>query len=156
MNEEGPKTPSLDRKLLLRVFLGVAGILLVLGFFLPWVSIGDVANIAGHELVFGDNLPSWQRVALAFCPLLGALSVAVAILGFRWARWFALGVGGVVLGYGLFTVSYLLFKMLSVGLWLVLAGGLLALAAGFLLRPRRRASEPEAEPPKGQDEEEAP
>jgi hypothetical protein len=135
-----------------RGLLGFSGLLLLLGFFLPWVTIGDVANISGLELVIHDNLPSWQRVMLGFCPLVSLVLMAVAGFGVKGARWFGVGAGGCVLGYGLFTIAYIVFNMIDVGIWMVMGGGIIAMVTGLAFRPRKArakktASGPAPEPP---------
>jgi len=131
----------------LRGALTVSGIALLIGFFLPWIDIGDVANINGFELVSGPNLPVWQRYMLAVCPIVGLALVGSGVVGFKGARWVGVGAGSIVLLYGIFTVGYIVFHMLDAGLWIVLAGALVALVSGLVLKPKRlppKASQPQA------------
>ena len=118
--EKPKKVPGQAEPLLLRIGLAMSGLCLLAGFFLPWLMIGSVADISGLELVIGDNLPAAQRYALAFCPLVAVLLTIAGVVGFRGSAYIGIAAGLLVFGYGLFTVAYILFTMIDVGLWLVL------------------------------------
>src|SRR5262245_12320611 len=43
--------PQSAAQLAIRVVLGTSGLLLVIGFFLPWLHFGELTNISGMDLV---------------------------------------------------------------------------------------------------------
>lgn len=128
------RTPPQRRppSMVLRVALALAGLILLSGFFLPWVTIGKVADISGLELVINnENLPSSQRIILALCPLVAVALTLAGVLGFRGSVWVGIIAGAAVLAYALFTIAYILYQMIDVGLWMVLASALIAFAGGI-------------------------
>lgn len=121
-----PRPPSM----VLRVALALAGLVLLSGFFLPWIT-----ETSGFELVINDdNLPSSQRIILALCPLVAVALTLAGVLGFRGSVWVGIIAGAAVLAYALFTIAYLLYQMIDVGLWMVLASALIAFAGGVFAK----------------------
>lgn len=153
----------------LRIALGMAGLMLLVGFFLPWVKIQsraaddrpnevqrELVNYNGFQLASSDDDfiraaagSDTQRQLLWLIPLFGLCLTAVGLLGFRWSGAVAAVLGLLLVGYGIVTVVIMFFQNTAYGLWLVLLGAFLALAAGTFAwvraqRARRPASkEPE-------------
>ncbi|MFK7984565.1 MAG: hypothetical protein AB8I08_00915 [Sandaracinaceae bacterium] len=147
--------------LVLRLLLGAAGLMLVVGFFLPWIRLdavnpqqaaqasGDtVAFVSGLEIaVGGDTLITTATGAtpwavLFLIPLFGAALAAVGFLGNRWSGVIGAVLGLVIVLYGLVTVVMLFFRTTSYGLWVVLGGAFLAVAGGTIAWARRRSAPP--------------
>lgn len=136
--------------LALRIVLGTAGLLLVVGFFLPWVQI-DREMQSGLSLVVEsdpdvrDLVDDTQRWILLVIPVLGAALTAVGFLGLRWSGAVAAGVGFVLIAYGTVTVVLLFFQRTGLGLWLIVGAALLALGAGLFAILRGRQQKPAKE-----------
>lgn len=145
--------------IVLRLVLGVAGLMLVVGFFLPWIRLdavnpqqaaqagGDtVAFVSGLEIaVGGDTLITTAAGAtpwavLFLIPLFGAALAAVGFLGNRWSGVIGALLGLVIVLYGLVTVVMLFFRTTNYGLWVVLGGAFLAVAGGTIAWARRRSA----------------
>lgn len=137
----------------LRILLGTAGLLLVVGFFLPWLRIelpaagGETVllrEISGMNLVT-DGEPTiralvgdTQRWLLLAIPVFGLALTAVGFLGFRWSGIVAAILGLSLVGYGVVTVVLFFFQKTALGLWLILGGTFLAVAAGMFTFLRAR------------------
>lgn len=140
-----PGTPHM----LLRIILGTAGLLLVVGFFLDWIDLPS-ESYSGLELVTSDNRDIRQAVGetrrwiLLVIPVLGVALTAIGFLGLRWAAPIAAGIGLLLIGYGIVTVVALFFQTTAIGLWLIVGAALLALGAGVvaLVRARSARSQP--------------
>ncbi len=129
----------------LRVVLGTAGLLLVVGFFLPWVQI-DRDMRSGLELVVSDDsdvrdmVDDTQRWILLIIPALGAALTAVGFMGLRGAGVVGAAIGFLLMAYGMITVVLLFFQQTGVGLWLIVGATILAVAAGLFAIVRARQS----------------
>jgi O-antigen/teichoic acid export membrane protein len=129
----------------LRVVLGGAGLLLVVGFFLPWFRLPNEDH-SGLSLVFdGDRavremVSETQRWVLLAIPVLGVVLTAVGFMGARWAAVVSIVVGVLLLGYGIVTAITLFFEHTGLGLWLIVGGAFLAIGAGAYGFGRARAA----------------
>ena len=162
-SEEDSSQPS--PHIALRAVLAAAGIMLVVGFFTPWIRLdavnpqqaaqrpsGVVAYVSGLELaVGGDTVVTTATGALPWgvlflIPLFGAALAAVGFMGNRFSGVVGAGLGLLIVGYGLVTIVMLFFRTTSYGLWLVLGGSFLAVAGGMVAwargRNAKRASAP--------------
>lgn len=140
--------------IMLRILLGTAGLLLVVGFFLPWLRIelpgADGAEsvvlqeISGMTLVADDEptiralVGDTQRWLLLAIPVFGLALTAVGFMGFRWSGIVAAVLGLSLVGYGVVTVVLFFFQKTALGLWLILGGTFLAVAAGMFTFLRAR------------------
>ena len=144
--------------LILRIVLGLSGVMLVAGFFLPWIRLEAInpersarlaqteapTFVSGLEIAVGGNTlittvtaaAPWE--VLFLIPLLGAALAAVGFLGNRWSGVIGAALGVLIVGYGLVTVILLFFSTTSYGLWIVLGGAFVAVAAGTLAWVRGR------------------
>lgn len=147
-----PEAPSGAPHLILRIALGAAGLLLLVGFFLPWVGIQsrpraeaptevqrDLMNYSGFELASSDDDfvraaagSDTQRNLLWLIPVFGLALTAVGFLGFRWSGPLGALLGVLLVGYGAVTVVIIFFQNTRLGLWLILGGAFLAVAAGAI------------------------
>lgn len=116
--------------------MGMCGLALVVGFFMPWLDLGGVASISGWDLVKSSHVAWTTRFMLALCPLGGA---ALALAGFgrsRSASGLSLGMGLGVLGYLFFKLAWGFIKTTGFGLWIVIAAAVVAVIAAADRKPR--------------------
>jgi len=121
--------------LLLRGVLGVAGLGLIVGFFMPWLRLGQMAALSGFSmLVTGGEavsaLTGPHRALLFVVPLGGALLCVAAWRGGRLAAWLALIVGAFVVAAGVITPLLVFFDTTGRGMWIAALSALTALAIG--------------------------
>jgi hypothetical protein len=123
-----------DRK---STWMGIAGIALVVGFFMPWIDLGGLVSVSGWDLVRDSHISLGTRVIFALCPILGAALAFAAFGGSRNAAKVSIAAGLGVLGYTGFKIAYTFAKITGWGLWLVLAAGVVALIFGLAARANR-------------------
>ncbi|MGF1467830.1 MAG: hypothetical protein ACFCGT_17055 [Sandaracinaceae bacterium] len=146
----------------LRLALGLAGLCLLVGFFLPWLSLreigvdtGETVEVSGIALVVADSatyrqvMDPGQRYLVLLVPIFGLALTAIGFLGFRFAGPVGFGMGLLLIIYGLVRVIIVFLQTARVGLWLVLLGAFTALVAGLIayirsreLRLKRRRARP--------------
>lgn len=144
---EGPKpgTPHI----VLRIVLGAAGLLLLIGFFFPWLRLegpDDQANlVTGLDVVMaGDPViralvgQDAQRYVLLAIPLFGIALTAVGFLGVRFSGHIASVLGILIVGYGMVMVVIFFFQKTGFGLWMILGGAFIAILAGLITFIRAR------------------
>jgi hypothetical protein len=115
--------------------LGITGLALVVGFFMPWIDVGGLHGVSGWDMVCSEQLSLITRIILALCPLGGAVLALSAFGRSNKAAQLGLAVGAGVLGYTFYKLAYGFIKVTGAGLWMVLAGATVALAIGLLTRP---------------------
>ncbi|MFI5307144.1 MAG: hypothetical protein ACHQ53_07325 [Polyangiales bacterium] len=123
--------------LVARALLIAAGLGLVIGFLLPWFSIGGAASISGLGLLVMrgevvEMMTGPHRVLLFAVPLLGAALLVAGFMGHRIALWIALSAGIVVIGGGVYTLIRLFFDATGMGMWIVVVSALLSLSVALL------------------------
>lgn len=147
-----PQTPA---DWAIRIALGASGLMLLIGFFLPWLHFGALRDVSGLDLVTANHeairhaIPETQRWILLFIPVLGLALTAIGFLGFRWSGIVGAAVGILVIGYGVVTVVTIFFRTTAIGMWLILGGSFLALGIGLfaVLRMRAAKDKPAEEAP---------
>lgn len=112
------------------IALTVAGLTLVVGFFLPWIQIGPVA-ISGFDLVRTGDLSLFHKVLFSLCPILGAGLAMSSLVGGRRTALLAMVAGLGVLGYTGYKVADTFIAITGWGLWLILAAAAIALVIGL-------------------------
>jgi hypothetical protein len=120
-----------------RVLLGVSGLAMLVGFFLPWLKVGTLLTISGFGLVFATGdvvnvISGASRFMLVVVPLLGFLLVLGALLGYRLTQWVALAGATAILGFGLARVLELFVTSTGLGMWLVIFSALSCLIVSLL------------------------
>jgi hypothetical protein len=175
--ETEPKPASPDSKpgaphLVLRIALGLAGLLLLVGFFLPWVKLHsapsddapeqvqrELVNYNGLELASSDDDyiraavgNDTQRQLLWLIPLFGLALTAVGFLGFRWSGAVSAILGLLLVGYGVVTVVIIFFQSTAYGLWLILLGAFMAVTAGTFAWARAHQARKSAKAAKPDEE----
>ncbi|MGE0787668.1 MAG: hypothetical protein AB7S26_18480 [Sandaracinaceae bacterium] len=148
-----PKAVGGQPHIVLRIVLGTAGLSLVIGFFLPWLQLGEGAAVSGMQTVSGMDLvintnpviralvdDDIQRYLLLLVPGFGLALTAVGFLGVRYSGHIAAVLGLLIVLYGVITVIVFFFQKTGVGLWLILVGSILAVAAGTFAWARARSA----------------
>ena len=136
--QAAPRSTSIP----VRAVFVVCGLLLLVGFFMPWFKLGNLLQVSGMGLVFTQGeavgmLSGANRFLLVAVPLLGLLLVVGAGFGLRITPWVAVIGACVILLYGLFTVMQLFVSSTGVGMWLVILASLTALGIGLFGVGRR-------------------
>ena len=122
-----------------------AGLMILVGFFLPWVRIESVPEaIAGWQLgIYTPKLGDAYYAAYAV-PVLGALLAVLAVKKPSWASVLGVASGAAVLGWGVFEAVRFLYTKTFAGLWLSLAGAALMFVGGLITWKRGRSAKKEA------------
>jgi hypothetical protein len=123
--------------LVMRVMLGACGVALIAGFFMRWLTLGDMVSVSGFSLIVTEGemvslLSGAHRVLLFAVPVFGILLVVAGAIGHRFGLWVALITGVTVLGFGMYTVIRLFLESTGAGLWIVIGASLLALALSLI------------------------
>jgi hypothetical protein len=131
--------------MVLRVVLGTAGLLLVVGFFLPWIEWDREVYSGLNLMLDGDPgireaVGETRRWILLAIPALGVALTAIGFLGFRWSAAVAAAIGLLLIGYGIVTVVALFFQTTALGLWLIVGASFLALGGGLIALVRARSA----------------
>jgi hypothetical protein len=120
-----------------RFLLGLAGLSLIVGFFLPWFALGD-ESVSGLTLVTSNSeavrhaVAGTQRWALFAVPGTGLLLSMMGFLRFRWSGEVAAILCFLLLGFGVVTLLYMLLQSTAIGLWMVIGGGLTGFTLGVV------------------------
>lgn len=125
------------RTMVVRVVLALCGLVMFVGFFLPWMELGNVMEASGFQLILGsgemvDRFFGPQRWVLLAVPVLGTLLVIVAVVGHRIVAWIAVLAGLTVLGFGLLRLLTFFFETTGMGVWLIVSAAFVALVGGLL------------------------
>jgi hypothetical protein len=110
----------------------VAGLALVVGFFLPWIDLGIGPRASGLDVVRHATDSGFFRWMVLAVPVLGLAMVLTGATGSRHARVVSLATGFVLVGYGVFKTVHTFFAVSGFGLWLVIAAGCAALVVPLL------------------------
>ncbi|MCA9607066.1 MAG: hypothetical protein KC619_15780 [Myxococcales bacterium] len=143
----GPKPGA--PHIVLRIVLGAAGLLLLIGFFFPWLRLvgpDDQANlVTGLDVVMaGDPVvralvgQDANRYVLLAIPVFGIALTAVGFLGVRYSGHIAAVLGILIVGYGMVMVVIFFFQKTGFGLWMILGGAFIAILAGLITFVRQR------------------
>lgn len=131
---------------LLRGLVLLAGIGLLIGFFLPWLRFGQFAALSGLSLMVSsgtavDALAGPARGFLLLIPACGAALVGCGWIGPRASILAALVAGLAIVAFGLFTLARVFFETVGTGMWIVTASAVLALGAGIAGIARTRGGD---------------
>lgn len=145
--------------IVLRVSIGLAGLSLLVGFFLPWVNSPAAEGVAaashaGYDIAMGQPFETPGQQILWALPALGVLLSATAFMGFRWAGQTAIGIAVAIFGFALYVVLRMFIERTELGLWVVAGGTFIVLLLGviaWMVESRRKASKPLAANPKPAD-----
>lgn len=145
--DEAPKpgTPHIA----LRIILGLSGLLLLVGFFFPWLRLegsdGAANLVTGLDVVMGGDAvvralagQDTQRYLLLLIPGFGVALTAVGFLGIRYSGQIAAVLGILIVGYGMVMMIIFFFQRTGFGLWMILGGAFIAILAGVVTFVRTR------------------
>jgi hypothetical protein len=123
--------------LVMRILLGACGVALIAGFFMRWLTLGDMVSVSGFSLIVTQGemvslLSGSHRFLLFAVPVFGILLVVAGAIGHRFGLWVALVTGVTVLGFGAFTLIRLFIESTGAGLWIVVGASLLALSLSLI------------------------
>lgn len=135
----GDSTPSWSTQAgdqALRGVVSLAGLGLLVGFFLPWLRFGQVAAVSGLSLMVSsgqavDALAGPSRGLLILIPACGAGLIACSAFGPRLSVVAGLTAGIAIFGVGLFTLARVFLETMGSGMWVVAGSALLAVGAGI-------------------------
>jgi hypothetical protein len=139
------RAPNRPAALAMRVVFAVCGMGLLVGFFLPWFTVGELMSVSGLGLVFSDGqmvhmLSGANRFLLFAIPALAVVLVVGAVFGNRVVSFAAVGGGLLILGYGIYTLVRLFLSSTGPGMWLVIFSSVVALAIGLVDVGRRSSA----------------
>lgn len=128
-------------QIVLRVLMGIAGLTLLVGFFLPWFHFGPdlPANFAipalrplsGFDLALRPDLAGTPSGMLWLIPGLGVALAIAAFMGFRYAPQLAVAIGTWCIGYSIYVLLKSFWQHTGAGLWVVAGGVFLVLVFGI-------------------------
>lgn len=119
----------------LRLLQGLSGVGLIIGFFMPWIKLGETVSLSGFSLVLTgglEQLSAPSRGLIFSIPLLGLALLATAIKGFRGLGWAGLATGILIGLVGVYTLISAFLDSTGAGMWLVSGAALLAMGTGAL------------------------
>ncbi|MBI2391679.1 MAG: hypothetical protein HYV09_18970 [Deltaproteobacteria bacterium] len=120
-----------------RTLLLVTGAALLVGFFLPWVDLGFGPTISGFAVARHAPSGALLQMMLWLVPIGGLAMIVTAATGSRHARLTSVLVGLGLVGYAVVKTVHAFFATTGLGLWLVIAASVGALAVPLLTRPER-------------------
>lgn len=143
--DPGPSWSAQAGDQALRVVVLLAGLGLLVGFFLPWLRFGEFAAVSGLSLMVSsgsavDALTGPSRGLLIMVPACGAGLVACSAFGPRASVIAALAAGIAISCFGLFTLARVFLETMGSGMWIVSGSALLAVGAGIAGIAGRRSA----------------
>ena len=131
-----PAKPSVA-PIWLRILQGLSGVGLIVGFFLPWIKLGELVSLSGFSLVLAggeavEQLSAPSRGLIFSIPLIGLALLATSIKGFRGLAWAGMATGILIVLVGLYTLISAFLDSTGAGMWLVSGCALLSLGTGAL------------------------
>jgi len=127
------------QKLDARTWMGLAGAMLIVGFFLPWIDPGGFGTASGLDMVRADFGWSFARLMLLAIPFAGAGLLAAAVTRSPHAKRISVGIGLAFIGYGVYKTVQAFFAITGIGLWITIAAALLAIAVPLLAKQKSKA-----------------
>jgi hypothetical protein len=123
--------------LFMRFLFALCGLGLVAGFFMRWMTIGQILSVSGFTLMMtqGDAvalLSGGNRWLLFVVPVFGVLLLLGAFTGRRFALWAGLLAGVFVLGFGFYAVVRAFFQTTGLGMWVVVASAFMAFGLSLI------------------------
>jgi hypothetical protein len=120
-----------------RSLLAVAGMVLLIGFFMPWLQLGSMMQLSGFTLWTASGeavevISGPRRVLLFMVPLSGVALIAAAYVGHRVSVWTALVASALLLAYGGYTIVRLFLESTGLGMWMVVGAAMLAFAVALI------------------------
>jgi hypothetical protein len=128
-----------------RVVFGLCGAALLVGFFMPWFSVGQFLSMSGFGLVFTSGqlvglLAGANRSLLIAVPLLGIVLIVGSVWGHRVTSWFAAGGAFTLLAFAFISVMHVFLSSTGAGMWIVVLATFITLGMGAFGVGRRSPS----------------
>ncbi len=120
-----------------RTAIGITGLVLLAGFFLPWIDLGFGLGVSGFTVVKNLGSSSLFHLMMLLVPFGGLAMAVCAAMGSKHTRLVSAVVGLSLVGYGIVKTVHAFFATTGLGLWLVIAASAAALLLPFLLDKRR-------------------
>lgn len=124
-----------------RLLIGIAGLTLLVGFFLPWVDVGGMGfrmQASGYFAVRSSHAFGMIEAVMLAVPLGGIAMMVAAFKSARAARIVSLSCGLGLAGYSAYKIVSTFFAVTGWGLWLVIAAGAFAMVGPLLMARERR------------------
>jgi hypothetical protein len=121
----------------LRIVQGLAATGLIVGFFMPWITLGELVSLSGFSMVLTggeavERLSAPSRGLIFSIPLIGLALLATSLKGFRGLAWTGMATGILIVLVGLYTLISAFLDSTGMGMWLVSGSAMLALGTGAL------------------------
>jgi hypothetical protein len=122
----------------INLWMVLAGVAVAVGFFLPLISVGGLQIASGWDMLWSDRIAFSQKAMVAMYPIGGVALMVTALAGVRSARWFALGLGGLIILWPAYKLFRAFIEVAGSGAFLVLGGGLVALVSGLVANTKKK------------------
>jgi hypothetical protein len=131
--EPEPTGPGAVDAMLRRGVALVSGLLLVVGFFLPWRQATplDPVSVTGLDIVLKGLMDPSTRYAVLAVPLVGIVLLIAGYVGRRSSLFVGLLAGVSLILVGAWQILSYLAESIGTGLWIVAGAALLALIGGI-------------------------
>src|SRR5688572_14835547 len=114
-----------------------AGIVLVVGFFLPWFDLGGLVAMSGFDLVRSGDVDLLTRILIALVPGAGLSPLASAATNTARTKTVAILTGLGILGYTVYQTAKAFLQLTGYGLWAILAAAVIAVIVGLALPSKK-------------------
>jgi hypothetical protein len=137
IDRRGRLAPSRFGSAVMRLLLALCGAGLVAGFFMRWMTVGEIVSVSGFSLMITQGeaatlLSGGSRWWLLVVPVFGLLVLIGAFSGRRYALWAALFAGLSVLGFGFYSAIRLFFQTTGLGMWVVVVSAFVAFGLSLI------------------------
>ncbi len=125
-----------------RLLIGIAGLTLLVGFFLPWIDVGSSmirVQVSGFNAVRASNTFGGLEAMMIAVPIAGLAMMIGAFASTRAARIASLVAGLTLGGFTGWKIVSTFFAVTGWGLWLVIAAGMCAVVAPMLIARESRS-----------------
>lgn len=115
-----------------RTVMRTMGLMIVIGFFLPWIELSAQGSVSGWDLIHGELVSDTARMVLRGWLGLGLALIVASVLSERLAGVVGVACGGLIIGFTLYWLALFFFDILGIGLFMVVGAGAGALVLGLL------------------------
>ena len=115
-----------------RTMMRTTGLMIVIGFFLPWIDLPEVGSVSGWDLIHSDLVSDTTRMVVRGWLGLGLALIVASVLSERLASVVGVLSGGLIIGFTLYWLAHFFFDILGIGLFMVVGAGAGALVLGLL------------------------
>ena len=113
------------------------GIVLVVGFFLPWFDLGGLVAMSGFDLVRNGDVDLLTRILIALVPIAGVSLLASAATAHARTKTVAIATGLGILGYTGYQTAKAFVQLTGYGLWAILAAAVISVIVGLALPSKK-------------------